>query len=253
MLDWDSLMPSAGPEVGQGQAPIQGQAGHPEAAGVGHGQSTTTGAAGQGFTPQLGQSVPPCPSEKAACPTQLGQRKANAHAGFGGFVPVVPVVPVKKQGAGYFDTAGAAGRPLSLRAQNDGQGSRYALNPAAVALLLAWCERAEVTQDERLAALDGLATLPPGEQVQAWASQCQAQRLNPWTLLHPVAPQEGMDCSQCAHLVSQQFNLEGSRRRFHWCCALGYQIHEYARGAERVWIAPPECGGYERWYPTATR
>lgn len=223
MLDWDNLLPSPPSEEGP-HFSLQGE-----------------------------ESVPPCPTEIGLCPTQPGQRKPFIDGPFRGFVPVVPLVPVKKQGEELLDSAGAAGSLLPFRADNEGRAPLYPLNPSAVILLLAWYEQTQTSLADRLAALDELGQNPPGEQLRQWATRYQGQHLNPWPLLHPEASPEGQDCDTCAHLVCQTYFIENSRRRFHWHCKLGYCLHEFGRESERIWISPPECKSYERWYPSQAR
>nr|MBL8411658.1 hypothetical protein [Dechloromonas sp.] len=125
----------------------------------------------------------------------------------------------------------------------------FALHPAAVILALAYCRKVKAANDERVAALLHLQTMPPGQQVQHWHSVCIDAGLKPWEELLIPAPSSGLDCTMCKHLTTRQFSSSGVRRNFWWACGLGYLILETGRGTERIWIAPPECNSFERWRP----
>ncbi|HOX60033.1 MAG TPA: hypothetical protein PLC99_24415 [Verrucomicrobiota bacterium] len=107
--------------------------------------------------------------------------------------------------------------------------------------------------DETVSSLLHLEAMPPGEQVRRWHSSCLEVGLKPWEVLTLSAPKSGHDCTLCKHLTTQQLSNDGGRRQFHWACGLGFLILEAGRATERIWIAPPECSSWDRWYPSNQR
>lgn len=171
----------------------------------------------------------------------------------GGLFPLFPLFPPSGEGKGVMESEksspGVAGRLDQIRARNEGEAVRYPLHPAGVVLCLAWCDAVAGSSDERSAALTAMTTVPPAEQVKRWHGACIEQGLKPWELIYMKAPAEGTECGKCKHLTSREYRHPDERRHFHWACALGYLLHEYGCGCERVWIAPPECSSWERWQP----
>lgn len=204
----------------------------------------------------VAESVPPVPVESASVPPQVGQAKASNGRAFVGFFASVPVVPLKNYRTGKEpeEIAGAAAGPQSFRAEVSEKGNPlYQANPAAVLLLMAWARAKQASREERAAMLLDLETLPPAEQVRHWHGVCVAEGLKPWHVLYLPAPMWGDDCTMCKHLMTREEAIGEDRRRCHWACSLGYLILEHGRGTERVYIAPPECESFERWYPSEFR
>lgn len=159
--------------------------------------------------------------------------------------PVGPLGPVFFTGEG---------RKTDNRAPGGGAAvSLFALHPAAAILLIAYCRQLEISPQEQAEALIELGQLPPGEQVRRWQMACIQQGIEPWSVLSIQAPPKGADCSLCVHLLTRQYSGDNGRRQFHWACGQGYLILETGRGTERIWIAPPECQSFERWYPSNQR
>lgn len=205
---------------------------------------------------QAAESVPPVPVETASVPLQVGQSKANNGAAFEGFLTSVPVVPVKKQWEGKEpeEIAGAGVAPQPFRAEVSEKGnSLYQANPAAVLLLMAWARVKQLGKEYRAGLLLDLETMPPADQVRHWHAGCVSEGLKPWQVLCLPAPVWGDDCTRCKHLSTREEAIGEDRRRCHWACNLGYLILEHGRGTERIFVAPPECERFERWYPTDWR
>ncbi|MBS1185280.1 MAG: hypothetical protein H6R09_881 [Proteobacteria bacterium] len=205
---------------------------------------------------QMAESVPPVPVKTASVPLQVGQAEASNSKDYRGFFASVPVVPPKNQWTGN-DTekiAGAGGAPQQFRAELSEKGiAQNEANPAAVLLLMAWARVKQATREERAAMLLDLEILPPADQVRHWHGVCLDAGLKPWHVLCLPAPRSGDDCTLCKHLTTRHEAIGEDRRRYHWACDLGYLILEHGRGTERVYVAPPECQSFERWYPSQWR
>lgn len=214
-------------------------------------------------TPETDAEAPETAARLGTIPTSFGgcshpanecnQRSIN---GLSDVFPLFPLYPPLETGPGLEGrekSPGVAGRPVQIRARNEGDQPRFPLHPAGVVLCLAWCDAIGADAGERAAALEVMTTTPPAEQVKRWHGACVAKGLKPWELICTKAPAEGTECGQCKHLTSREFRRADERRCFHWACALGYLLHEYGSGSERIWIAPPECESWERWYPSDQR
>lgn len=241
-MDWGALMPAAPADSGTPERAAEGDHSGPPA---GAPEGGRTGGK-QAENPENPDLFPLVPNSKGICSRSLSNKNND--------VPNVPVVPMFFSGAGPGDgsetSAAGGGAGLDfLRARKSKGAGRHRLSPAAVVMLIAWCDHTKMDRADRIDLLEALRDMPPGEQVAVWHRACEGVGLQPWKLLNLPAPDTGEDCCSCAHLVSRTFQLDGSRRRFHWGCALGYLLHEYGRGSERIWIAPPECDRFERWYP----
>lgn len=150
--------------------------------------------------------------------------------------------------------AGAAVLPQEIRAETAAEvGACYPAHPAAVLLVLAWSRSKQVDTDERAALLLDLERMPPADQVRRWHGACVLDGLKPWQVLYLPAPQWGDDCTRCKHITTRHEAIGNDRRRYHWACQHGYLILEHGRGTERVFVAPPECQTFERWYPSEWR
>ena len=62
-------------------------------------------------------------------------------------------------------------------------------------------------------------------------------------LMRP-AQQAGHECGSCQHLTMTVERRPGTRRKFFWCCEMGYRQLEAGHRGERVIIAPPDCMAY---------
>lgn len=175
-----------------------------------------------------------------ACPRNALQHKAFDDLGTVGTVGTVDLQGGDTK-AGYRAPGGGAVR-------ND-----FALHPAAVILLIAYCRATDIDPEEQADLIIELGRLAPVEQVRLWQKACINKGMEPWRLLTIPASLEGHDCSLCTHLLTRQYAREGGRRQYHWACGEGYLILETGRGTERIWIAPPECTSWERWYPSDRR
>jgi len=171
--------------------------------------------------------------------------------------PSVPTVPLKKQGRGkegekeHDGAGGAAAEPQYFRADiDDDQATTYPAHPAAVLLLMAWARQKGIAYEKRVALLLSLETMQPQDQVRHWHRLCLDVAVKPWQVLCLPAPKSGADCTRCKHLHTRHEAIGTDRVRYHWACNLGYLILETGRGTERIWIAPPECSSFERWYPS---
>lgn len=221
MLDWGALIPEKGGPAGHGAEMSQ-----------------------------------PVPVKTASVPLVAGQAKASNGGAYGGFLASAPLVPLKNHRAGKEaeKVAGAAAGPQPFRAEVSEKGnSIYRASPAAVLLLMAWARAKQASREERAAMLLDLETLPPTEQVRHWHRVCVGEGLKPWQVLCLPAPVWGDDCTRCKHLTTRDEAIGEDRRRCHWACSLGYLILEHGRGTERVYVAPPECESFERWYPSEFR
>jgi hypothetical protein len=152
------------------------------------------------------------------------------------------------------ESAGAAAEPQNLCAQIDAEvDAIYPAHPAAVLLVMAWTRLKQASMDERAAYLLALEGVAPADQVRQWHGVYLREGLDPWHVLYLPAPTWGDDCTKCKHLMTRHEAIGGDRRRYHWACQHGYLILEHGRGTERVYIAPPECQSFERWYPSEQR
>ncbi|MFT3961852.1 hypothetical protein [Propionivibrio sp.] len=118
---------------------------------------------------------------------------------------------------------------------------------------MAWARSRQLPKNERAALLLGLETMAPAEQVRHWHRVCLQDGLKPWQILCLPAPMSGKDCTMCQHLTTRHESIGKGRVQYQWACGLGYLILETGRGTERIWIAPPECKSFERWYPSDWR
>ena len=235
MIDWNALIPA-------------GVASVPLKLGTGHVLPDSRG--------ELGQSVPPVPVKTESVPPQVGQAQASNGGAYSRFFASVPVVPLKKQGRGKEEEKerGAALAPQSFCANVDEKGNSHnEANPAAVLLLMAWARVKKATREERAALLIALEDMKPAEQVRHWHGVCVGDGLKPWHVLCLPASMSGADCTRCQHLTTRHEAIGCDRQQYHWACDLGYLILEHGRGTERVWIAPPECNSFGRWYPSDGR
>ena len=176
------------------------------------------------------------------------------------FYPSVPLVPLKKQGRGKQEgkneneTGGAAVEPQGFCAEiGKDQVTTHPAHPAAILLLMAWSRFRQIPSIERADLLLALETMAPADQVRRWHDACVDAGLKPWHVLCLPAPMSGKDCTRCRHLTTRHEAIGKERVQFHWACGLGYLILEHGRGTERLWIAPPECKCFERWYPSEQR
>jgi hypothetical protein len=149
---------------------------------------------------------------------------------------------------------GAAAKPQDLRADKSEDRQRiHPAHPAAVLLVMAWSRFKQIPHEERAGLLLDLEIMEPSEQVRYWHKVCMQDGLKPWHVLCLPAPLSGSDCTRCRRLVTRHEAIGKDRAQFHWACELGYLILEHGRGTERIWIAPPECKSFERWYPSDWR
>lgn len=178
----------------------------------------------------------------------------NPH-GLGEVCPPKPLPHKEFDGLGTAGTVGTLeiqGGERRSRSESPGGGAarnEFALHPAAVVLVLAYCRKVRATGNDKVSALLHLEAMPPGEQIRCWHSACVDVGLKPWEVLMLPAPSSGLDCTMCKHLTTRQIASDGGRRQFNWACGLGYLILETGRATERIWIAPPECSSWERWRP----
>ena len=176
------------------------------------------------------------------------------------FLPSVPLVPVKKHGRGKEDenesdwAGGAAAEPQDFRAEIGENGKPfYPAHPAAVLLVMAWARLKRIPRDYRASLLLDLEALPPAEQIRHWHGICLKEGLKPWHAICLPASLSAADCTRCRHLHTKHEAIGNHRIQYHWACGLGYLILETGRGTERIWIAPPECRSFDRWYPSDWR
>ena len=143
-------------------------------------------------------------------------------------IPTIPIIPV--------ENARVGGEGLEI----------HRISPAAIALLLAWCEHKGMDSEGQLEALQSLKDDTPGEQVARWSQACESVGLMPWHVWHLKSPGQGTECTACQHFGSFADSVEGTRRRFFWRCNLGYPVYELWRWSGLMLIAPPDCTRYER-------
>jgi hypothetical protein len=187
------------------------------------------------------------------------------------FEGVVPAVPATKQGKGKRDKkndekkeeaaagSGYANRIFapdfrgSVPAETLGEKhyTAHPAHPAAVLLVMAWSRHKRIPREERAGLLLDLESMEPAEQVRRWHGACLQDGLKPWRVLFLPAELAGADCAQCRHLITRHEALGMERAQYRWACGQGYLILEAARGMERVWIAPHECGSFEHYRPSA--
>lgn len=173
-------------------------------------------------------TIPPYPGENPIPNASTGYHKANSGAASGDGIPTIPVIPAENTGI------------------DDERLTKYQVSPAAVAMILAWSERKSATDETLMRALRSLGNHPPAEQAARWSRACERAGLRPWRVLHTESAGTGEECTGCRHFDSFADHVEGTRRRFHWRCALGYPVFELWRWCGLMLIAPPECASYER-------
>ena len=204
-------------------------------------------------SPGTGTNCPTCPTENGPVSHSEWDRLKPVMARDTDDLSVgVPLVPLKKEGRGKDreEAGAAAAGPQDIRAE-DGEG--FDLHPAAVLLLMAWAKVKALPDDETTALLHGLRAMAPGEQVRQWHTSCLAVGLKPWRFLHRPAVLLGEVCTRCRLLITRLDVIGDERQAYHWACAHGYLILEHGRGTQRIWIAPPECKRFVRWYPSDWR
>lgn len=196
--------------------------------------------------------------------SQHHSRCEVGHSGHSALTPVLaqvcPPKPLQHKALDELGTLGTLGT-VDIQEGEDralknspGEGAardQFALHPAAIILVLAYCKKVRASNDERISALLHLETMKPGDQVKCWHLSCIEVGIKPWEVLTLPAPSSGLDCTMCKHLTTRQITSHNERRRFDWACGLGYLILETGRATERIWIAPPECNNYQRWVPSA--
>ena len=228
------------------------------------------------FAKEVGTGVPSLPTEEKKPETPAAEGNQDVfggdhapevgHSGHNGNAPVLgevcPRSSLQHKAFGDLGTVGTLGTVVlqggdtktGYRAPGGGAArDQFALHPAAVLLLIAYCKAIKIKPEEQAESIVELGYLPPAEQVRLWQQACIDKGMEPWRLLTVPAPMNGHDCSLCTHLRTRQYEGEGGRRQYHWACGLGYLILETGRGTERIWIAPPECTSFERWYPSDRR
>ncbi len=267
MLNWETLIPASIPPESSEARHVEDPAGQTKNPAPVHTQANVADTqAGHDLQEKAANllnscaNVPACPGENrpvshlATCDNTLNTNNNNAN------VPDVPDVPAKNQrGSCSTSENGAHGGGAELEnlaSENEGSSVSYPLNPAAVCLVVAACEKSprNPTPEEMGRHILSLHRLPPAEQVRHWHGVCRKQGLLPWRVLSFESPGEGEDCGMCVHLDSILDYVEGDdRRRWHWACKLGYLILEYGRATERIMLAPPECQSWERFYPGKAR
>ena len=279
MIDWDALMP---PHMGQDSpstVPGMGQKVVPNNPEVGHDSDRKEVKGGTDLQTLEGEENPEnspkwdkvshrVPPKKASVPLIVGQPNPSNEADYSRFFESVPLVPLKKQGRGKEDDdnvkpfAGEAADCSNLCAEKrqDRQGDNsehpalnYPANPAAILLLLAWTKANKASRKGRIALLLNLETIPPADQIRVWHHRCLESGIKPWHVLCLPAPSQGQDCTLCKNLSTRHEAICSDRKQYHWACDQGYLILEWGKGTERIWIGPPECQSYERWYPSDWR
>ena len=267
MLNWDTLIPPSTPPESGEAGHTEDHAGQPEIPAPGRTQATApdtqAGQDWQGKQPELHEKaafVPACPGNKPPLSRLGAHDKPLNNIDNVTSVPVVPVVPAVFQGGSCSTPEngahGGGAAEKNFAPENEGPSVSYPLNPAAVCLVVAACERSlrGLMPEDMSKHILSLHRLPPAEQVRHWHGVCLKQGLLPWRVLSFESPGEGKDCGMCVHLDSILDYVEGDdRRRWHWACKLGYLILEYGRATERIMLAPPECHSYERFYPGKQR
>ena len=173
-------------------------------------------------------TVPACPAEVPIPNALTGHKKPSNGKACGAVVPTVPTVPTENERVG--------GEEAEINR----------ISPAAIALLMAWCEHKNMDSEGQLEALQSLKNDTPGEQVARWSQACESVGLKPWRVLHLESPGQGTECTACQHFGSFADSVEGTRRRFFWRCNLGYPVYELWRWSSLMLIAPPDCNRYER-------
>jgi hypothetical protein len=224
MLDWDSLIAAT------------------------EGQMDSAGQTDAKFSPVK-------PGASPANRTDRTKPEANNGGPYKGFSPASPVSPAEKQREGKkVEEKSAPGGGVAAenfapeKAISGQQSARFQTEPQAVVMVLAVARRKGADIENLAATLQGLGDMEPGEQIMRWHRVCLAEGIKPWLLIHPKAPEAGMDCLGCSHISSAfEFIPDLGRRCFSWLCGLGHSIHVHDHAGERVLVAPPECHSWERW------
>ena len=123
----------------------------------------------------------------------------------------------------------------------------HPVSPVAVCLLLACCADLKADKQEVTEALLMLKTMPPPEQVRAWAMLCKENDIDPDHAQQVALPSlgEGVTCRGCNHLGMSWVRQAVGRRVFKFACEKHYAVLELGFAGERVLIAPHTCHDYE--------
>lgn len=175
-----------------------------------------------------GEKIPDYPGPNSIPNASTGYHKPSNGRPCGDGIPTIPIIPVENAWVGVE----AARKPR--------------ISPAAIALVIAWCERKGVDSATQIEALQSLEAHTPCEQVAIWSQACESVGVKPWRVWHMESPGHGEECTACQHFGSFADSVEGTRRRFFWRCNLGYPVYELWRWSGLMLIAPPDCTRYER-------
>ncbi|MBA3756419.1 MAG: hypothetical protein H0X02_09425 [Nitrosomonas sp.] len=117
------------------------------------------------------------------------------------------------------------------------------MNPIAITLLLACCNKATFTKEETLEAIIKLQTIPQPEQIRSWAILCQKHGIDPHRVIYPFtrSSNKGTSCQGCKHIEMQKIPTD-KRSVYRFICSKQHQILEVYYVGERVLIAPESCG-----------
>ena len=141
---------------------------------------------------------------------------------------------------------------LGVRLSREGDallaGPRSALTDAARALIRE--HKAELLR--ALPAAPGHATEPQGEARGAPQGTGTPEARPASTVPAPLpdavpSALSGYDCTGCDHLTMKEEPQPGTRRRFFWRCAEGFELLQGRNYGERVVLAPPECDRFTPW------
>ena len=123
----------------------------------------------------------------------------------------------------------------------------HPVSPVAVCLLLACCADLKANKQEVAEALVMLKTMPPPEQVRAWAMLCNENDIDPDHVQQVALPSlgEGVTCCGCNHLGMSWVRQAVGRRVFKFACEKQHAVLELGFAGERVLIAPHTCHDYE--------
>jgi len=179
------------------------------------------------------QIIPVYPGTNTIPNALTGYHKPSNGKPCSGGIPIIPIIPVENAGEG------------------GNVPEKHRIHPAAIALVIAWCEHKGVDLAAQIDTLQSLEVHPPGEQVAMWSQACESVGVKPWRVWHMVSPGHGDECTACQHFGSFVDSVEGTRQRFFWRCNLGYPVYELWRWSGLMLIAPPDCTRYVRHTITA--
>ncbi len=174
---------------------------------------------------------------------KVGRLKPNTHNGFNDSALLALPALLKNEGV---ELEQENNSPVESGASDNYCATEtHSVNPIAITLLLACCNKATFSKEETLEAIINLRTIPQSEQIRSWAILCQKHGIDPHRIIYPFtnSPNKGTSCQGCKHIEMQKISI-GERLVYRFVCSQQHQILEAYYVHERVLIAPESCRDY---------